>query len=93
MMAYQERVSKEGIVALGDGVISLATLGVTFGGFSPTLMDGVEKSKEQVEKFEEIAAQRKETLRKQREMEFARTSKEKTYTDESGNEPGLCNRL
>ena len=86
MMAYQERVSKEGIVALGDGVISLATLGVTFGGFSPTLMDGVEKSKEQVEKFEEIAAQRKETLRKQREMEFARTSKEKTYTDESGNE-------
>ncbi|MBR0405957.1 MAG: leucine-rich repeat domain-containing protein [Eggerthellaceae bacterium] len=73
-------------MALGDGVISLAMLGVTFGGFSPTLMDGVEKSKEQVERFEEIAAQRKETLRKQREMEFARTSKEQTYVDDSGNE-------
>ena len=72
-------------MAIGDGVISLAMLGVTFGGFSPTLMDGLESSREQVERFQEIAARRKEALRKQRELEFARTSKEMRYGDEDGN--------
>ena len=72
-------------MALGDGVISLAVLGVTFGGFSPTLVDGVERSKEQVEKFKAIADQRKEALRIQRELEFARTSKERTHIDDDGN--------
>ena len=73
-------------MALGDGVMALATLGVTFGGFSPTLMDGVEESKEQVARFQEIAAKRKEAKRLQRELEFARTSEKKISVDKTGAE-------
>lgn len=71
-------------MALGDGVPALATLGVTFGGFSPTLMDGIESSREQVALFEELYSKRREAKRKQRELEFARTSKEMAYIDERG---------
>jgi hypothetical protein len=72
-------------LAIGDGVSVLAELGVTFGGFSPTLMDGVNSSRKMVEQFEEIDRQRKEAKRKQRELEFARASKPKTTTDALGN--------
>ena len=73
-------------MALGDGVISLATLGVTFGGFSPTLVDGIESSKEHVALFQEIYDKRREAKRKQRELEFARTSKEMSFVDDNGDE-------
>lgn len=75
-------------MALGDGVSALAslgTLGVTFGGFSPTLMDGIDASKGAVAQFELIDQQRKEARRKQRELEFARTSKPARYEDAQGN--------
>ena len=75
-------------MALGDGVSAIASLGllgVTFGGFSPTLMDGLENSKEMVEKFEAINHQRKEAKKKLRELEFARTSKPLNYRDDDGN--------
>lgn len=72
-------------MAIGDGVSVLAELGVTFGGFSPTLMDGVSSSRKMVEQFEEIHKQRKEAKKKQRELEFARASKPVTTTDEFGN--------
>lgn len=70
-------------MALGDGVSALAMLGVTFGGFSPTLMDGVESSKELVEHYEQEQAKRKEMRRRQRELEFARTSKVKQYQQDA----------
>ena len=73
-------------MALGDGVSALATLGVTFGGFSPTLMDGIENSKEQVALFKEIYDKRREAKKRERELEFARTSKEMLFTDELGND-------
>ena len=73
-------------MALGDGISALATLGVTFGGFSPTLMDGIEASKEQVERFEEIYRKLNESKRKQRELEFARTSREMSFVDDAGSE-------
>ena len=72
-------------MALGDGIPSLATLGVTFGGFSPTIMDGIETSREQVDRFKEIYDRRKEAKRKQRELEYARTSKVMSYVDDKGN--------
>lgn len=71
-------------MALGDGTISLATLGVTFGGFSPTLIDGIESSREHVALFKEISDKRREAKRKQRELEFARTSKVMSYVDDLG---------
>ena len=75
-------------MALGDGVsaiASLGTLGVTFGGFSPTLMNGVDTSKEMVAQYEAIHEQRKEAKKKQRELESARTSKPMSLVDENGN--------
>ena len=71
-------------MALGDGFPALAELGVTFGGFSPTLMDGVQSSRKIVEQFEEIHRQRKEAQRKQRELELARSSKPRRAADEHG---------
>ena len=73
-------------MAIGDGVSALATLGVTFGGFSPTAMDGVEASKKYIEMITAINVERKETKRRLRELEFARTSKPKTYTDDRGSQ-------
>ncbi len=48
-------------------------------------MDGVAASKEYVEKLEIAEAKRKEARRKQRELEFARTSKPRAYHDKAGN--------
>ena len=72
-------------VAIGDGVSALASLGVTFGGFSPTAMDGVEASKQYIKMVEELEAERKEARKRLRELEFARTSKESIYIDDDGN--------
>lgn len=72
-------------MAIGDGVSALASLGVTFGGFSPTAMDGVAASREYMEAAAIAEAKRKEIKRKQRELEFARTSKPRTHHDEEGN--------
>ena len=74
----------ESRVAIGDGVSALATLGVTFGGFSPTAMDGVEASKRYIEMVQALEAERKEAKRRIRELEFARTSKPAVFEDESG---------
>ena len=85
---HSKRQGKEQRVALGDGVsaiASLGTLGVTFGGFSPTLMNGVETSKEMVAQYEAIHEQRKIAKERQRELEFARTSEAKRFIDEQGN--------
>lgn len=71
-------------MAIGDGVSALATLGVTFGGFSPTAMDGVEASKQYIELAQAIQAERKLQDKRNREREFARTSSPKTYEDISG---------
>ena len=71
-------------MAIGDGVSALATLGVTFGGFSPTAMDGVEASKQYIELAQAIRAERRIQEKRNREREFARTSSPKTYEDSSG---------
>ena len=76
---------KEQFVALGDGVSALPDLGVTFGGFSPTLMDTIENSKQIIAGFEAVQRQHKKVKQKQRELEFASTSKPKSYTDDFGN--------
>lgn len=73
-------------MAIGDGVSALASLGVTFGGFSPTAMDGVAASREYMEAAAIAAAKRKEAKHKQRELEFARTSKPRMHRDEEGSE-------
>ena len=72
-------------MAIGDGVSALAELGVTFGGFSPTAMDGVEISKQYVEQLEIANAKRKEAARRKRALEMARTSRPKRFEDEAGN--------
>ena len=71
-------------MAIGDGVSALAELGVTFGGFSPTAMDGVAISKQYVEQLEIANAKRKEAARRKRALEMARTSKPRKFTDQTG---------
>ena len=71
-------------MALGDGVSALAMLGVTFGGFSPTAMDGVAASKEMVIRSEKMRAQQREAEKRRREIERARASAPKRFTDENG---------
>ena len=71
-------------LALGDGVSALAMLGVTFGGFSPTAMDGVAASKEMVIRSEKMRAQQREAEKRRREIERARASAPKRFTDENG---------
>ena len=71
-------------MALGDGVSAIAMLGVTFGGFSPTAMDGVAASKEMVIRSEKARAQQREAEKRRREIERARASAPKRYTDENG---------
>jgi len=71
-------------VAIGDGVSAIASLAVTFGGFSPTAMDGVVASKELVEKVEQAQALRRQAEKRRRELERARASAPKRYTDEGG---------
>lgn len=68
-------VCERGIVAIGDGVSAIASLAVTFGGFSPTAMDGVDASRAQVERLEREQAKKKELASKKRAMELARVSK------------------
>jgi len=72
-------------VAIGDGVSALASLAVTFGGFSPTAMDGVQASKDQVERLEREQALKKEQRRRELELERARTSEPRNYIDCDGN--------
>lgn len=67
-------------MAIGDGVSALPRLIVTFGGFSPTAMDGVQASKEYVERMETIQAERKAVSKRLRDLELARTSKPRTET-------------
>lgn len=71
-------------LAIGDGVSALASLGVTFGGFSPTAMDGVTASKEYVEQLEIANAKRKAAEQRRRELERARTSDPRTFADNAG---------
>lgn len=69
------------IVAIGDGVSAIAALGVTFGGFGPTAMDGVEATREQVERSEAEMARKREAARRKRELEMARTSAPRKFED------------
>ena len=71
-------------MAVGDGVSALASLAVTFGGFSPTLMDGVEETKAQVERVQQALADRRKANLRQLEIERARASSPKRFTDERG---------
>ena len=71
-------------LAIGDGVSAIASLGVTFGGFSPTAMDGVAATREQVERVEAIHAQRKAADKRRREIELARASTPRSFTDDEG---------
>lgn len=66
-------------MAVGDGVSALAQLGVTFGGFSPTAMDGVQATREIVERVEAEQARQREAARRRRELLMARTSKPMTF--------------
>lgn len=66
-------------MAIGDGVSAIASLALTFGGFSPTAMDGVEATKAQIERVEAQQAARKEATRRLRELEFAKTSEIRTF--------------
>ena len=71
-------------MALGDGVPALASLGVCFGGFSPTAMDRLAASKEYVVQVEKIQAQRKAMKKRKLELDLARTTGPFTYVDSSG---------
>ena len=71
-------------MAIGDGVSALASLGVTFGGFSPTAMDEITASREYVAKLERLSAEQKAAQKRKRELERARTSKQKAILDEQG---------
>lgn len=71
-------------MAVGDGVSALASLAVTFGGFSPTAMDGVDATREQIDKIQALHAQKKEAARRQRELELARTSRPREFVDGNG---------
>lgn len=71
-------------MAIGDGVITIASLGVTFGGFSPTAMSDVVATKEQVERMEAARALKREADERRRKIELARASAPKRYTDAEG---------
>lgn len=71
-------------MAIGDGVSAIAQLTVGFGGFGPTAFDGVEESKRQVQQAEEILARMREMQERRRELERARASKPRTFTDDEG---------
>ena len=71
-------------MAIGDGVSAIAQLAVTFGGFSPTAMDGVAATREQVERVEAMQAERKAAAARRREIEMARASAPKRFTDDEG---------
>ena len=65
-------------------MMSLASLGVTFGGFSPTAMDNVEASKEHLELFKAVQEKQKEANKRRQQIEMARSSAPKRYTDDLG---------
>lgn len=67
-------------MAIGDGVSAIATLAVTFGGFSPTAMDGVTASKEQLERMEIEYKRKQAEAKRLRDLEYARSSKPYTYS-------------
>ena len=69
-------------MAIGDGVSAIAALTLTFGGFSPTAMDGVEATRAQIERVEAMQAEKRAAAKRRREIEFARTSKPKRFTDD-----------
>ncbi|MBQ9043122.1 MAG: leucine-rich repeat domain-containing protein [Eggerthellaceae bacterium] len=71
-------------MAIGDGVSAIAQLTAGFGGFGPTAFDGVEESKRQVQQAEEILARMREMQERRRELERARTSKPRSFTDGKG---------
>ena len=71
-------------MAIGDGVSAIASLAVTFGGFSPTAMDGVEATRQQIERVEAELAKKKEAAKRLRELEFARTSKPAVFVADDG---------
>lgn len=71
-------------MAIGDGVSAIASLTAGFGGFSPTAFDGVEASKKQVERAENILARMHEMNRRKAELERARTSKPHKSKDGHG---------
>ena len=68
-------------MALGDGVSAIAQLAVTFGGFSPTAMDGVEATKAQIERMEVEYKRKQDEARRLRELEYARSSKPYTFVE------------
>ena len=71
-------------MAIGDGVSAIASLKLGFGGFSPTAFDGVEATREYIERLEAADEKRKEAARRKRALEFARTSKPKVFDDGAG---------
>lgn len=73
-------------MAVGDGVSALASLAVTFGGFSPTAMDGVEATRKHIERVEAAHAKLKEAERRRREIQRARASAPKRFVDDRGSQ-------
>ncbi len=71
-------------MAVGDGMMSLASLGVTFGGFSPTAMDNVDASKEHLELYKAVQEKQREATKRRKQIEMARSSAPMRYTDELG---------
>ena len=71
-------------MAIGDGVSAIASLAVTFGGFSPTAMDGVKASREQIERVEVEMEKKRAADDRKRELERARTSQIRTWCDQEG---------
>ena len=71
-------------MAIGDGVSAIASLAVTFGGFSPTAMDGVAATREHIERIEAMHAELKAAAARRREIEMARASAPKRFSDDEG---------
>ena len=71
-------------MAVGDGVSAIASLALTFGGFSPTAMDGVEATREHIERVQEAQARKRDADMRRRELERARASAPKRYLDGEG---------
>ena len=71
-------------MAIGDGVSAIASLALTFGGFSPTAMDGVEATRAQIERVEAAQARKKAADERKRQIDRARASAPKSFTDDDG---------
>lgn len=71
-------------MAVGDGVSAIASLGVGFGGFSPTAFDGVERSAKRIAKSKDAYERQREMARRRRELESARASEARRHVDADG---------